>query len=37
LRSASAMLQSPPSHPSEFARRYDSPKRRGAGGFLRIS
>jgi hypothetical protein len=37
LRSASAMLQSQPSHPAEFARRYDPPKRRGADGFLRIS
>jgi predicted ATPase len=37
LRSASAMLQSRPSHPAEFARRYDSPKGRGADGFLRIS
>jgi predicted ATPase/DNA-binding winged helix-turn-helix (wHTH) protein len=37
LRSASAMLQSQPSHPAEFARRYDPPKGRGADGFLRIS
>jgi predicted ATPase len=37
LRSASAMLQSQPSHPAGFARRYDPPKRRDADGFLRIS